>query len=132
MGFTPLSTVVYIFFVLLCIFLQIQTYLYIGLAFKDEKLYKCHFLGKEIFYKKELITKDAHDVVILRFKMRQSTNRRLSPSAGINLKYYIYEVHLLNEKHNNRNRIMSLDNPESAISAANFIEQHTTLFYTNL
>jgi len=129
MGFTVLSTVVYVLFLILCIFIQIQTYLYIGLGFMNEKLYKCHFLGKKIFYKKEISTANAHDVVILRFNLRQYVR---GTAARVSIKSHVYEIHLLNENHSNRNRIISLNNPDRAREAAGFIEQHTTLFYSEL
>lgn len=118
-------------FLLIPIRLQLGVLLYKGLVFKDNKLYKAKLLGKFIYSKKEIQTKGASDVVILRYKVSTVPNWKYTKQGLINFTH-IYEVHFLNERHSNRNCILYFDEENNARVAAEFIERHSNLFYNEL
>ena len=120
-------------FIFIALRLLIESQSLLGLSFQNERIAVSKFIGNFIISSNTINTRKAVDVVILRFKMSQMPDYVYTKEKKITLiDEFNYEVHLLNKAHSNRNLIIALDSKEKAIKAAQFIEQHTTLFYTPL
>lgn len=112
--------------------LLIGTLFHNGLVYQNNTLYRAKILENFVFSKKEIKVANAHDVVILRYNISTVPNWHYVKGNGLVNFTHVYEVHLLNEKHSNRNCILSFNKRVNAEKAAEFIERHSNLFYSAL
>ncbi len=124
LGLDVTNSLLSLLFVCLFLIVVSVTFLKTGLLKEDNSLYRgVYFLGKLIF-KKRISLEDKNKVAILSFKKSQKMAWFSAANPDLSLTFYRSDITLLNEKHTEKEMLVSLDNEYLTNEVLNFLEIH--------
>lgn len=113
-----------VLFILVFIGIVCSVFLKKGVLKVGKTLYKGTFLFNKLLVKKKVDLSDKPKVSILKFKRNQKMAWFSIASPDASLIYLKSDVTLLNEKHTEKEVLISLDNEENANQVVSFLAEH--------
>jgi len=98
-----------------------------GFLFKNNDLYYGIFYRNYLLKKRKLDIKENTAFAVLKFKKRQKYAFFTAANPDLASEFNAFDIYLLNEKHTQKEYLISLKNEDHSFKAVSFLEENTGL-----